>query len=229
MSKYVTQLEFSIIAAEKRGTMKQGVEAYLDKKNVTIVELEFVPCDKPIFDDNDQYNKKKKKEGNTCIKPYPDIKVRWGRYPKLRDELQECTACTGPVLVTDARDVLFQRDPFGDGVEEIHGLQLFAEHHTIDAGNPFTQTRVSQCYDGYSMKDKPMLCSGTTIATREVMLDYLNIMYQEMKHWMTEEKCWFKSHGGDQAIMNYLYYTGRFDHLDPKIYFHLDNGRKMLV
>ena len=197
--------------------MKKGVAEYLARMNVTIVELEYVPCDKPIFE-ADEIKDAKTKEGNTCVKPYPDIKVRWGRYPRLRDALKECTACTGPVLISDARDVLFQRDPLGDDVEEIEGLQLFAEHHTISAGHPFTQKRVSQCYDDYSMAGKPMLCSGTTVGTREAMLEYMTIMYHEMKHWMTEEKCFFKSHGGDQAIMNYLYYTGKFNHLNPQIF-----------
>ena len=46
------------------------------------------------------------------------------------------------------------------------------------------------------------------------MLQYLDIMYEEMKVWTNTEQCFFKSHGGDQAIMNYLYYSGQFDNVN---------------
>ena len=49
------------------------------------------------------------------------------------------------------------------------------------------------------------------------MLDFLSIMYEEMKVWMIEPRCYFNSHGGDQAIMNYLYYDGRFNNMNPHI------------
>lgn len=63
-----------------------------------------------------------------------------------------------------------------------------------------------------------MICSGTTIGTRETMLGYLSTMYEEMQEWMKDKNCWNKKAGGDQAIHNYLYYTGRFDHLKPQVY-----------
>lgn len=64
-----------------------------------------------------------------------------------------------------------------------------------------------------------MLCSGTTIADRQSMLRYLDIMYQEMKYWSVTPACLeIKSHGGDQAIMNYLYHSGAFAGLNPQIH-----------
>ena len=57
-----------------------------------------------------------------------------------------------------------------------------------------------------------MLCSGTTIGTRLAILKYLDIMYNEMKVlWISAgTKCHFPEiPGGDQAIHNYLYYTGQ--------------------
>ena len=60
--------------------------------------------------------------------------------------------------------------------------------------------------------------TGTTIGTRESMLGYLDTMYNEMVEWMKDRNCWSKKAGGDQAIHNYLYYTGKFDHLHPKVY-----------
>ena len=49
-------------------------------------------------------------------------------------------------------------------------------------------------------------------------LQYNLWMKQEMIYWTNHEKCQkIKSHGGDQAIENYLYYTGKFNHLDPVV------------
>ena len=63
-----------------------------------------------------------------------------------------------------------------------------------------------------------MICSGTTIGTRDAMLSYMDIMYHEMIYWMTADQCnKIKSHSGDQAIMNYLYYTGKFGDLHPEV------------
>ena len=204
--------------------LQPEIEEYLLSKKVTIVKLSFVECDNPVIKVGDQkaaetVGKRNAQEANTCVAPYPDIKIRWGRYPFLRDMLQGCDACTGPVLVTDARDVYFQRDPFGDGAAAVRGLQVFAEHpHFIDAGHWFVARRVRICKDGYTM-DGPMVCSGTTIGTRDTMLEFLDIMYREMKLWMTTEQCLFHSHGGDQAIMNYLHYSGHFQDLNPTLYY----------
>ena len=55
-----------------------------------------------------------------------------------------------------------------------------------------------------------MLCSGTTIGTRDAMLRYLSIMHDEMKAWTKEPKCCCnKMNGDDQSIHNFLFYTGK--------------------
>lgn len=180
------------------------------------MQMKFVECTNPIFKPH-EVKSKKEKEANTCIDPYPEVKIRMGRYPFLRDALRDCENCTGPVLVTDARDTYFQRDPFGDGAPEVHGLQMYAEHHSIDASHWFVARRVRMCKNGFQMNG-PMICSGTTIADRESMLAFMEIMYQEMKLWQSVDQCFFKNHGGDQAIQNYLYYSGAFDHLQPQTF-----------
>lgn len=161
--------------------MKNGVEDFLLSHNVTLLRLNYTECDKPVYDERmEKIHGKRGKEGNTCIYPYPNVKIRWGRYPFLRDALKNCEKCTGPALVTDARDTFFQRDPFADGLPEIQGLQLYAEHFSIQADNFFVRNRVRACHNGFQMKG-PMLCSGTTIANREDMLEYMEIMYQGKK------------------------------------------------
>ena len=197
--------------------MKPGVEDYLNVMDVTILKLNYTECDRPIIANASEVKTDKDKEANTCVYPYSDIKIRWGRYPILRDALLNCKQCTGPVLVTDTRDTYFQRDPFGDVAPPVTGLQLFAEHRLNSAKHHFVAKQVRECRNLFEM-DGPMLCSGTTIATRKTMLTYVDIMYhQEMRQWMIDPNCFFKSHGGDQAIMNFLFYSGKFDALNPHI------------
>jgi hypothetical protein len=198
--------------------LKEGVEAYLVKQNVTILRLNYTACVHKILDEH-EVKSKKDKECNTCIAPYQNVKIRWGRFPFLRDALINCKKCTGPVLVTDVRDTLFQRDPFGDGAPQIEGLHLYGEHRANHAGHWFIRKPIDEC-TGVVLSGTmgPMLCSGTTIGSRDTMIGYLDTMYEEMVRWMDDKKCWSKKAGGDQAIHNYLYYTGQFDHLSPKVF-----------
>jgi len=211
------------IAAEPIKTMKKGVAKYLVQMNVTIMELQFMECDNPIIKNASEVKSSRDKEANTCVAPYPDVKVRWGRYPFFRDALERCKECTGPVLFTDARDTFFQRDPFGDGVPEVERFQFFAEHRSVLASHWFVARRVRICKKGFTMEG-PMLCSGTTIGTREDMLRFLNIMYEEMKLWMVTPECYFNSQGGDQAIMNYLYYSDQFKDLNSHTFMARGGG-----
>jgi hypothetical protein len=48
------------------------------------------------------------------------------------------------------------------------------------------------------------------MGSREGMLEYLNVMIEEFKHWMTQPDCRMQGYGDDQAVHNYLYYAGRF-------------------
>ena len=87
----------------------RGVVEYLSSKGVVMKTLQTVPCTTKIFDDGEKVSGHAK-EVATCAHTYPYLKIRWGRFPLLRDFLQECETCTGPVLVTDVRDALFQRE-----------------------------------------------------------------------------------------------------------------------
>ncbi len=42
------------------------------------------------------------------------------------------------------------------------------------------------------------------------MIEYLNVMMNEFTYWMTDPNCRMQGYGDDQAIHNYLYYTGQF-------------------
>jgi hypothetical protein len=190
-----------------------NVESYLTKKGVTLKKAQYVPCSHPIKKEEEIKNNDDK-ELVTCWHPYPSLKNRWARFPLLRDYLEECETCTGPVLFTDTRDVFFQRDPFGPEAPVVppNTVQLFEEHYTIRTTHQLVDKPVFQC-KGIRF-DKPMLCSGTTIGTRSAMLEYLRIMHKEMDEWMNDTKCCcIPKNGDDQAIHNYLYYTGKLDHI----------------
>jgi len=200
------------------------VKTYLEENNVTIKFIKQMEC---------TYTKEQKqdvgenemnegmdfdsalKEALTCLYPYPELKQRWSRFPLLRDYLLECKSCTGPVLVTDFRDAYFQRDPFGDNGHDIVGLEVFEEYHAQRTSHWLVDGPVRNCKgdketDTFLGENHRMLCSGTTIGTREATLDYLRIMHGEMMKWMLDSKC--RNHemnGDDQSIHNYLFYAGR--------------------
>ena len=203
-----------------------GVEDYLNSKHVIMKRLTLVNCSTDILklkeNPNADYSNPKNlnahaKEVMTCAHPYPDLKVRWGRFALLRDYLQECKTCTGPVLVADVRDTFFQRDPFGPETPPVTGLQVVQEHRTMRTTHWLVKNPVEQCKQ-IKIFDKPMLCSGTTIGTRNTMLQYLEAMVTEMREWMKDEKCCCnKMNGDDQSIHNYLYYSGKLPFATPQL------------
>jgi hypothetical protein len=195
------------------------IEAYLLRRNVTIHRLQFVNCTTKLIDtDIDEIKNSHDREVVTCVEPYAHIKIRWSRFPIFRDLLVNCTECSGPVLVSDVRDTFFQRDPFSptqDGtIPVVNGLHLFEEHRLTDTNDRIVHKAVSLCYgDDFAaakIDNHPMLCSGTTVGTRQAMILYLESMYHEMMQWIQNPSCRFNTNGDDQAIHNLLYYTGQF-------------------
>jgi hypothetical protein len=83
----------------------------------------------------------------------------------------------------------------------------------IDASHPFVTKRVRECKSDYAIKG-PMLCSGITIGTRETMLEFFEIMYQEMIQWMIEQNYFLYM----VEIKPFLYYSGKLDGINPTIF-----------
>ena len=106
------------------------------------------------------------------------------------------------------RDTIFQRNPFDK--ESIIGLQVFQEFYTVRTTHWLVDWPVGDCKNVHY--DEAMLCSGTTIGTRNAMIDYLNIMQIEMYEWMSHPICCcFDTNGDDQSMHNYLYYSGKLN------------------
>jgi len=172
---------------------------YLRARQVMVQQLVWTPCEYEYTVDPPTRI--------VCAAPYANLKLCWGRYPLARDWLQQCDTCTGPVLFTDVRDVIFQRDPFGGGIT-VDGLQLFAEHPYQTTLHKLVKKPLWNCQ--HIKLNQPMLCSGTTVGTRVAMLEYLTTMHTEMNAWALQERCRMVHHeGGDQAIHNYVYYMNK--------------------
>lgn len=201
--------------------IKKKEESYLLEKNVTLHKVQFVNCTHAVGDIVGQRKKLNphQKELVTCVHPFPELKHRWARFPLLRDLLDQCGGrpnpeiqCGGPVLITDMRDTFFQRNPFGPDAPKVTGLQVFEEHYTIRTTHWIVKGPVWKCKN--KMFDEPMLCSGTTIGTRQAMLDYLEIFHKEMNSWMeSPDCCCFEMNGDDQSMHNYMYYSGMLNNV----------------
>lgn len=208
----------------------ETIEQYLVQQNVTIKRVEYGNCSTHFLNSSDA-STVNEIELMSCVKPYTNLKARWGRFPLLRDYLHECKGCKGGVLVTDVRDTFFQCDPFSYTAPPVSGLQLFEEDPRIRTTNWLVKWPVEEC-KGITF-DHPMLCSGkktdhltmcclqrslaqclnfqqgTTAGSREDVLAYLEAMHKEMNLWMDDPKCHFEINGDDQSIHNYLYYMGK--------------------
>jgi hypothetical protein len=62
---------------------------------------------------------------------------------------------------------------------------------------------VKQC-KGINLGKRPMLCSGSTMGTRDGILGYIEAMRKEFDAWLSVEKCRFDIIGDDQSIHDYL-------------------------
>ena len=129
------------------------------------------------------------------------------RYGHYYDILHQEGIAGEEVLLTDVRDVLFQRDPFDPPVT---GLEVFLEEPDMTIGSEwFTRRWMLSLYgprEVAAFGEEIASCSGTVVGPREDILHYLKEMCQEMT-WRRRP---LGSH--DQAVHNHLL---RCERLDP--------------
>eukprot|EP00970_Alexandrium_tamarense_P005741 scaffold934_cov191-Alexandrium_tamarense.AAC.22 len=206
-----------------------GEREYLDKMGVTYYAVETVNCSAAILEGGvaDTNNGVR----SVCSKGLEEFKLEWGRYEMARRWLRACESCTGWSMVIDTRDIFFQRDPFvslGDASSSEHDL-LFVEevasytnvlpempHRALNIGSSGRYTaHVNPCYGknevkAYELVDRPMLCSGTVIGTRDGIHRFLSVLVDEFRSNNAKGALCRSPATTDQWTMNYLYYKGRF-------------------
>ena len=108
------------------------------------------------------------------------------------------------VMISDLRDVVFQRNPFENEALE---LEVFLEEPHVRTGTPgFNSTWLQDLYGDEGVRalgDQVISCSGVTLGRREGMLTYLRTMDREVRRHS------FPLGPHDQAIHNWLLYTGQ--------------------
>lgn len=116
------------------------------------------------------------------------------------------------VLVTDCRDVCFQRDPFSDNLGP--GIHCFLEAKTQIIGQCTGNSRMVRESFGpevlKELSEYPVSCAGTTIADTENMLVYLKAMIE------TAAGAVNMFGGSDQGLHNYIVHKK----LVPNIHVH---------
>jgi len=148
---------------------------YLTNQNVTIKKLKILPPNECTH-----YNITTANRGiyynSKCFEDYPDYKITWGRFAVTKDWITDCEDCTDGIMLTDVRDAYFQSDPFIYKKELQKPLMVFEElYPNLTNTHWLTDGPVRNCKD-ITIGATPMLCSGSTMGSREGILNYLDTM-----------------------------------------------------
>lgn len=118
------------------------------------------------------------------------------------------------VMLTDTRDVLFQRDPFL--FDFIPGLHVFQEDIRLTLlGSDFNAACLLLKFGEQELRklgQKPVVCSGITLGDTQSIRNYLGLM---TLHLMPK----IDVMGYDQGVHNYILYN----HFLPGVVFHEHN------
>ena len=112
------------------------------------------------------------------------------------------------VLLTDARDVVFQRDPFGAAAGG--PLHLFLEHPARSIGQCiWTSSWIRYRYGDAALPplaDRPIVCSGVVLGDAAAVRDYLALVAAELPSTLRATNYMA---GYDQGVVNVLCHGGR--------------------
>mmetsp|Transcript_20348 Transcript_20348/g.43599 ORF Transcript_20348/g.43599 Transcript_20348/m.43599 type:complete len:492 (+) Transcript_20348:63-1538(+) len=202
---------------------------YLDRMGVTYYAVEVANCTASILEGSSDAGKNAVRA--KCSRGMEDLKLEWGRFEMARRWLGACESCTGWSMVIDTRDIFFQADPFaslGNPAASEQNL-LFVEeiakytntlpetpHRAVNLGESMRyKVHVHPCYGkgnvrAQELMDRPMLCSGTVIGTRDGMHRFLSVLVDEFRRNNARGPSCRSPSTTDQWTMNHLYYGGRF-------------------
>jgi hypothetical protein len=126
------------------------------------------------------------------------------------------------VMLSDTRDVFFQRDPFDFPLGE--ALCCFREDSSRTIGTcPFNSQWIREAFGNSALeelRDHPILCAGTTMGSTSIVKKYVDAMVDQLG------KLRRLAGGVDQGVHNYLIQTGRFA---PVAYFDNAGGPIMTL
>jgi len=128
------------------------------------------------------------------------------RFVLLHDFLAEEGNAYHRVMITDCRDVIFQRDPLDLPLDR--GLWCFLEAETqIIEQCPYNRRMIQDCFGPGILNEvgrERVCCAGVTIGDEDSMLAYLRAF---VEHSFAVQRMQMIS-GSDQGLHNYLVYRG---------------------
>lgn len=131
------------------------------------------------------------------------------RYFLYLDFLRGSAGRFGRVLLTDVRDVVFQRDPFAFPWPD--GLNLTLEDRRMTVGQCPHMTRWVEGHLGpvalRAISGNPISCSGTTVGDNDSILRYLEELTALLLPFTPGK---FMA-GYDQGVHNHLLHSGRLE------------------
>eukprot|EP00934_Nitzschia_sp_Nitz4_P002243 Nitzschia sp. Nitz4//scaffold88_size82704//6405//7754//NITZ4_005280-RA/size82704-augustus-gene-0.76-mRNA-1//1//CDS//3329559458//2243//frame0 len=113
------------------------------------------------------------------------------------------------IMLIDARDTYFQRNPFEGLPRNQNGLLYFFGENAEATRIGISRKNANWIRRGYgeaaleAIRDKPTICSGSTMGEQQAIETYLRALVNEWDEADTHMT------GADQGFHNYLYYSGK--------------------
>ena len=113
------------------------------------------------------------------------------------------------IMLVDARDTFFQTNPFVNLPRNQNGLLYFFGENAEATRIGISRKNRNWILRGYgkevleALKDKPTICSGSTMGEQQAIETYLRALVNE---WDETD---IMMTGSDQGFHNYLYYSGK--------------------
>lgn len=128
------------------------------------------------------------------------------------------------VMLTDARDVLFQRVPFIPAVSR--GVHVFEEDRSQTLGTqPWNQHWLRYCFGRRmveTLRDEPILCAGIIIGETSPLIDFLRYFIRVATR---VRRTGSRDGGGDQAVFNVVVRQSRC----PEVRIHANSESAVLT
>ncbi len=146
--------------------------------------------------------------------PLPGLPVNSLRYFIFAPFLREKAGTYDRVMLSDVRDVFFQRDPFETELDA--PLCCFEENPDWNlARSPINCGWIAAAFGKQAIErigHHRILCSGVTLGTEAAISEYVTAMVEKMTVLNTDIPCLLYVTGGiDQGVHNYLVRTGAFE------------------